>query len=247
MSFAPDGKRVAFLRAGKLWTMNPDGTDEKVLVERPAGASTTTGRPTGSGSSTRGWTARSPASCTFVPATASRRSRGAQRHPLRHLQRRRHLEQRRQEAGVRQPAPQRPRPSTSCRCRSRPRARHAPEHKRRSTGTTSTCASSSAAPHARSRIRGASAHGRQPGRLPRRSATSGDDLWVARSERRPGHAADDRQRAADADPVVAAVRGPDLLPRRQRAVRCATSGARRLSSPCAVPCHGDRVQASPPR
>jgi tricorn protease len=31
-SFSPDGKRVAFLRAGKLWTMNPDGTDEKVVV-----------------------------------------------------------------------------------------------------------------------------------------------------------------------------------------------------------------------
>ncbi|HLN28055.1 MAG TPA: S41 family peptidase [Gemmataceae bacterium] len=31
-SFAPNGKRVAFIRAGKLWTMNPDGTDQKVLV-----------------------------------------------------------------------------------------------------------------------------------------------------------------------------------------------------------------------
>ncbi len=32
-SFQPtDGKRVAFLRAGKLWTMNPDGTDPKALV-----------------------------------------------------------------------------------------------------------------------------------------------------------------------------------------------------------------------
>src|SRR5262249_35303170 len=30
--FSPDGKRVAFLRAGKLWTMNPDGTDQKVVV-----------------------------------------------------------------------------------------------------------------------------------------------------------------------------------------------------------------------
>jgi tricorn protease len=32
VSFAPDGKRVAFLRAGKLWTMNPDGTDQKAVV-----------------------------------------------------------------------------------------------------------------------------------------------------------------------------------------------------------------------
>lgn len=32
VSFSPDGSRVAFLRAGKLMTMNPDGTNEKVLV-----------------------------------------------------------------------------------------------------------------------------------------------------------------------------------------------------------------------
>jgi tricorn protease len=34
-SFSPDGKRVAFLRAGKLWTMNPDGTDQKAVVNEP--------------------------------------------------------------------------------------------------------------------------------------------------------------------------------------------------------------------
>jgi tricorn protease len=33
VSFAPNGKRVAFLRAGKLWTMNPDGSDPKVIVK----------------------------------------------------------------------------------------------------------------------------------------------------------------------------------------------------------------------
>jgi tricorn protease len=33
MEFTPDGKRVSFLRAGKLVTMKPDGTDEKVLVQ----------------------------------------------------------------------------------------------------------------------------------------------------------------------------------------------------------------------
>ena len=32
VSFSPDGTRVAFLRAGKLVSMNPDGTNEKVLV-----------------------------------------------------------------------------------------------------------------------------------------------------------------------------------------------------------------------
>jgi tricorn protease len=32
LNFSPDGKRVSFLRAGKLWTMNPDGTDAKVIV-----------------------------------------------------------------------------------------------------------------------------------------------------------------------------------------------------------------------
>ncbi|MGH7172406.1 MAG: S41 family peptidase [Gemmataceae bacterium] len=32
LSFAPNGLRVAFLRAGKLWTMNPDGSDQKAIV-----------------------------------------------------------------------------------------------------------------------------------------------------------------------------------------------------------------------
>jgi tricorn protease len=32
VSFSPDGKRVAFVQAGKLWTMNPDGTDQKTVV-----------------------------------------------------------------------------------------------------------------------------------------------------------------------------------------------------------------------
>jgi tricorn protease len=32
VQFAPDGKRVAFLRSGKLWTMKPDGSDQKVVV-----------------------------------------------------------------------------------------------------------------------------------------------------------------------------------------------------------------------
>ena len=32
VSFAPNGKRVAFVRAGKLITIDPDGTNEKVLV-----------------------------------------------------------------------------------------------------------------------------------------------------------------------------------------------------------------------
>jgi len=32
VSFAPDGKRVAFIRAGKLWTMDPDGTNQKTII-----------------------------------------------------------------------------------------------------------------------------------------------------------------------------------------------------------------------
>jgi tricorn protease len=32
VTFAPDGKRVAFLRAGKLWTMKPDGSEQRAVV-----------------------------------------------------------------------------------------------------------------------------------------------------------------------------------------------------------------------
>ncbi len=34
-SFSADGKRIAFIRAGKLWTMNPDGSDQKIIVNEP--------------------------------------------------------------------------------------------------------------------------------------------------------------------------------------------------------------------
>jgi tricorn protease len=33
VSFAPKGETVAFLRGGKLWTMKPDGKDQKVLID----------------------------------------------------------------------------------------------------------------------------------------------------------------------------------------------------------------------
>jgi tricorn protease len=33
-SFAPDGSRIAFLRGGKLWTMSPNGSDQKVVVDQ---------------------------------------------------------------------------------------------------------------------------------------------------------------------------------------------------------------------
>lgn len=35
VSFTPDGNRVGFLRGGKMWTMKPDGTDLKVLIDQP--------------------------------------------------------------------------------------------------------------------------------------------------------------------------------------------------------------------
>jgi len=35
VGYAPDGKRVSFLRSGKLWTMNPDGSDQKAVVDQP--------------------------------------------------------------------------------------------------------------------------------------------------------------------------------------------------------------------
>jgi tricorn protease len=33
-TFSPDGKAIGFVRGGKLWTMKPDGTDQKVLVDQ---------------------------------------------------------------------------------------------------------------------------------------------------------------------------------------------------------------------
>jgi tricorn protease len=33
-SFSPDSKRIVFVRGGKLWAMNPDGKDQKVIVDR---------------------------------------------------------------------------------------------------------------------------------------------------------------------------------------------------------------------
>ncbi|QDU19091.1 S41 family peptidase [Urbifossiella limnaea] len=33
--FTPKGDRVGFIRGGKLWTMKPDGTDQKVMIDTP--------------------------------------------------------------------------------------------------------------------------------------------------------------------------------------------------------------------
>ena len=131
------------------------------------------------------------------------RRRGEERHALRHLQRRRHLEQDRQEArpssasGAAAPSA-----VTSCRCRSRP-SPGAAAGGRTSTGTTSTCASSS-----RRRCRPTKAAISPDGsRVAFRSPASGDDLWVASADGRQVDPRDDRQPAAAADPLVASSSG----------------------------------------
>ena len=35
VSFSPDGRKIAFLKSGQLWTMKPDGRGAKVLVQTP--------------------------------------------------------------------------------------------------------------------------------------------------------------------------------------------------------------------
>src|SRR5262245_23842719 len=35
VTFSPDGKRITFLRSGRLWGMKPDGSDQKVIVATP--------------------------------------------------------------------------------------------------------------------------------------------------------------------------------------------------------------------
>src|SRR5205085_2393161 len=35
VSYSPDGKKIAFLRSGRLWTMNADGSDVKAIVQQP--------------------------------------------------------------------------------------------------------------------------------------------------------------------------------------------------------------------
>ncbi len=176
ISFAPDGKRVAFLRAGKLMTMNPDGTDEKLVVDQgqvfdyewsPDGKWICYARMDGSF-----------ASELFIMPASGRDGAGpaAQHHALRHVQRRRHLEPDRQQARVHQPA----RAEHVQRLRAVPAKAGSPSAARRargSTGTTSICASSPAAIDDHRRMR--HLRRRQPARLPQPATTCGSPTATA--------------------------------------------------------------------
>ena len=35
VTFTPDGKTISFVQKGRLWTMNPDGSDQKTIVAQP--------------------------------------------------------------------------------------------------------------------------------------------------------------------------------------------------------------------
>ena len=124
------------------------------------------------------WTARSPASCSSSRPTGRRRRTRPQHHALRHLQRRRHLEPRRQQARLPQPAPrQRPDRRTSCRCKSRPSPGSPPSAARPDIDWDDI--------HLRveqpaSDVRPTKAPSRPTAaRSPSATADSSDDLWVA--------------------------------------------------------------------
>ena len=95
LSFSADGKRVAFLRGGHLWTMNPDGSDPKEVVKQsyvidyewsPDSKWILYARRDGSLAS----------ELYIVPASGDGGEPGAEYYPLCDLQWRRYLEQRRQ-------------------------------------------------------------------------------------------------------------------------------------------------------
>ena len=158
--------------------MKPDGTDAEGAGRSSSRSSTTTGRRTASGSSTPAMDGSFASELYIMPTDGSKPA--GERHPLRHLQRRRDLE-RRQQARLHQPAPRSgmrmhvlslQKPATTA-------ARHAGH-----AGDIDWDDIHLRVDRAGRPARPMAMHlaGRPAGRLPRR--TGGDDLWVASDRRR---------------------------------------------------------------
>ena len=142
VGFSPDGKHVSFLRDGRLWTMNPDGSNPKVVVDRPQ----VFDYDWSPDSKWLVYARRDGASASelyIVPAGgATAAGPGAERDALRHLQRRRDLEPGRKEDRFYRRAARQEQPAGAGPAEAAGAGRRRRRRRRRpwtSTGTTSTC------------------------------------------------------------------------------------------------------------